>query len=34
MDPFAHLPEIKLLATLAIGFFCYRKFRRMASDDV
>lgn len=29
MDPFAHLQEIKLIATLVLGFFCYRKLNKM-----
>ncbi len=33
MDPFAHLQAIKLLATLAIGFFCYRKLKNINKED-
>ena len=30
MDPFSHFQEIKLLATVVMGYFCYRK---MASNS-
>ena len=28
MDPFAYLPQIKLLATLALGYLCYRNINQ------
>lgn len=32
MDPFAHLQEIKLIVTLALGYFCYRKLNSQSKS--
>lgn len=34
MDPFAHIQTIKVLATLAIGYFCYRRLKNISQEDV
>ena len=33
MDLFAHLPEIKLLLSMALGYVCYRKFAHQSATS-
>ena len=33
MEVFAHIQEIKLLATLVMGYFCYRSIPKNSGDQ-
>jgi hypothetical protein len=34
MDPFAYLQEIKLVGMLVLGFFCYRRLKKVYNEPI